>query len=606
MDFRKIKQYEIGSLVKIVAFKIARDLALLGEKYRLRMLLRKDITQRVRNVKINLVENIELALPPQKSLIHAADEIIKGNIYLFDKYYHFGGWLKDPISEKKWPSDVFFADAKTKLEGYGDVKYVLELNKLNHVVIIAAAYYHTGNNKYIYYVKQNIKYWQDEVKYERSVANKIIMDVAFRCINLVFISLLCGGNEIFKKEIYPVIHEILILSERQMRKFCTPRWFKTGNGANHVIGEMVGLIITQRWLTLTDEKCGNNRKNIQKEYLWLYETLGRLITPEGVYLENSANYTRLVCEFLVALDMFESSLGGINEKLRNSYLVPILNYINSLSYHGMLPNFGDNDAATVLIPFKSSFSDISPLHEYLKLVKEQSRYNVDLHKYSKAGHFLWKSEENLDLYFFVRAGNWSVFRQGAASHSHCDILSVLLFAKGIPVFVDKGCYYYNQSFDVRKECISTSSHNTITIEDCEQADYNNGWYNYPKSEILQSVANNCVFTGYVEYKDIRHTRSVCVEANVLTIIDQLDGVNDLQQATLNYILHESVVPIIVNNNTILLSISSGYLAKVIFSGINIDIVDTAYYPHYATKCITHALRGSTINKTITTKILFYE
>lgn len=606
MNLRRIKQYEIDILVKIIVFKIARSFVLLEEKCRLWIFLRKNIIQRAQNAKIDVAETFKPILSPRKSLVYVADEILKGNIHLFDKYYPFGGWLKDPISGKAWPSNVFFADAKTKLEGYGDVKYVLELNKLNHFVIIATAYYYTKDIKYIYYIKLNIEQWKGEVKYERSVANKIIMDVAFRCINLVSISLLCHDNETFKNEIYPTIHEILILSERQMRKFCTPRWFKTGNGANHVIGEMVGLIMTQRWLALTDEKEENNRKNIEEEYLWLYEALDRLITPEGVYLENSSNYTRLVSEFLVVLDMFETSFRGTNEKLRNNYLIPILNYVSSLSYHGMLPNFGDNDAATVLVPFKNNFSDISPLCEYNELLKGWNVYSVDLHGYTKSGHFLWKSGDNLDLYLFVRAGNWSVFRQGAASHSHCDILSVLLFAKGIPVFVDKGCYYYNQSFDIRKECISTSSHNTMAIGDYEQADYSNGWYNYPKSEILQPVANDCIFTGYVEYKGIRHTRSIFVEANTLTIVDQLDSVTDLQQATLNYILHESVVPTIVADNTILLSVSSGYLAKVIFSGINMEIVDTIYYPHYATKCLTYALHGSVIDRTITTKILFCE
>lgn len=606
MFLRRIKQYKISSLMLIATYKVARVLVLYIEKCRLKFSLYSNVTQRAKKANLKAVGIFNFVLSPQRCLINDADKILNGNIYLFDRYYAINGWLKDPISGKDWPSKVFFANSKTKLDGYGDVKYVLELNKLNHLVVISTAYYYTKDNKYIDYIKHNLEHWRSVVKYERSVANKIIMDVAFRCINLIFVSVLCYDSDTFSKEIYPTIHEILILSERQMRNFCTPRWFKTGNGANHVIGEMVGLIITQRWLNLTENKTRKNRRIIQKEYSWLFETLNKLVTSDGVYLENSANYTRLVSEFLIALDIFDDIWGCGNKQLRENYLFPILNYLSSLSYHGMLPNFGDNDAATVLISFKKNFSDINPLLEYYNLLNKNADYKVDLSMYSKVGHFLWKSDNSLDLYLFIRFGNWSVFKQGAASHSHCDLLSVLLYAKGFPLFVDKGCYYYNQSTNIRKECILTYSHNTISILNCEQANYNKGWYNYPKSEILKPETNNCIFTGYVEYNSIRHTRNIFLDNNILTIIDVLDGVSNLHQATLNYILHESIIPSIKCDDTIMLSTPSEPLAIMIVNGANMSIVDTEYYPHYATKCPTHAVRGGITKKTITTKIIFFE
>ncbi|WP_332571754.1 heparinase II/III family protein [Bacteroides sp.] len=600
---RKLRYYNIKSLTEVVFYRIFRDLTLHQEKGKKQLYtdlpLKKSLTNT--HAITNILQHFPLHISDHTK---EANDIIQGNINIFDHCYSFSNYLQDPISKKIWPSNVFFADAKTTLHGYGDVKYVLELNKLNHLVLLSTTYYQTKKVKYIHYIEKQINQWIKEVLYERSVANKITMDIAFRSINLIFISLYCSENKYFQTKVYPLIHNILILSERQMRKFSTPRWFKTGNGANHTIGEMVGLIITQRWLGFINNE-EPNQKYIQQEYAWLYETLSKLIPSSGVYLENSANYTRLVSEFLVCLNMFEQAFGKENLYIEEKYLMPILNYLNSLSYCGELPNFGDNDAATVLIPFKINFADIKPLHAYLETLTRIIQDDSQLEKYSKDGHFIWKSNSLLNLYIFIRFGNWSIFRPGAASHLHCDLLSVNLYAKGHPLFIDKGCYFYNQSFDIRRKCLSTVSHNTISISDLEQADYNNGWFNYPKSKALEKDADDCIFIGCVEYKGVVHTRQLNHNSNTIIVTDKIEKEND-KKVTLNYILHESIVPNIIDTNTVILFTPLKDKIKIVFEGVEIGIYEDEYFPHYATKRATHSLRGNIINNVVITKIIFEE
>ena len=76
-----------------------------------------------------------------------------------------------------------------------------------------------------------------------------------------------------------------------MQKFSSPRWFKTGNGVNHNTGEMTSLIITQLWLSLFGTK--NYKKHLNKEFL-SHDVLYRTIALSGAYLEQSANYARVV------------------------------------------------------------------------------------------------------------------------------------------------------------------------------------------------------------------------------------------------------------------------------------------------------------------------
>ena len=594
LKYHKIDYYKFSELFKILFYKIGLKCQLFCEEFILHFGF-KNNSPAILSQNGYSQEFVSLQLRTDHDI---ANILLNKKVKLFGHVYDLNYYLQDPITLKMWPSDVFFDKSKTKLCGYGDVKYILELNKLNHLVEAAKLYYTIKDEKFISYIDIELTKWQIEVRYERSVANKIIMDIAFRSINLIFVSVLCRENKYFQEKIYPIIHNLLKLYERQIRKFSTPKWYKTDNGANHVIGEMVGIIILQKWiahieLTKVREDC------IKQEYEWLYATLDKLITNSGVYLENSANYSRLVAEFLVALDIFEAYFNGTNKLLRNKYLIPLLNYVASLSYNGTLPNFGDNDGATVLLPFKKDFTDISPLLEYRKILEAPL---PDIKQFQNDGHFLWKSVSYPEISMFIRFGKWSIFRPGANSHLHCDLLSIILFARGNPIFVDKGCYLYNQSQSIRKICQSTASHNTISFKGIEQADYYDGWFNFPESACQQTVSPDNIISCYVKYKDVIHNRNIFYKSKEMIIKDEINSIT--RPATLNYILHESITPLKINDTHIVLTLKTGDKINVFFSGVCMNIVRTEYYPQYANICQTYALTGNIVENIIETKILF--
>lgn len=596
MLISKLKYYKFNEIIYLIIYKIGYVLSLRIE----RLLI--NICKNRQNIKLDKQlalpryhNNFSLECLNSKNYNHIDIDKIK----IFKRYYNIPNFLQDPISNKIWPRDIFFADSKVKIDGYGDVKYILELNKLTFLVDYACVYHNTKDVKFINYINKFIIKFISEIPYEKSVVNKIIMDIAFRSINLIYISIYCGDNKYFANNIYPQIHCLLKLYERQIRKFSTPKWFKTGNGANHVIGEMVGVIIIQKWIATVENKS-INKSYLNEEYFWLYETLDKLIPKSGVYLENSANYARLVSEFLVVLDMFEVYFGTTNTKLRSKYLIPILNYILSISYNGNLPNFGDNDAATILTPFKTDFDDITPLLKYREIINAAL---PDLNQYQQDGNFIWKSDTPLDISIFIRFGKWSIFRPGAISHSHCDLLSIIMSAKGCPIFVDKGCSFYNLSLDIKKEYLSTAAHNTISFDNLEQADYNNGWYNYPESGLLENKDSSNIFSGYIKYKNKEHIRYLYLNYNVLTIIDEIHCNNDTS-ARINYILDESIVPQKNGNNTFLLSLKTGDIVKIEFYGVNIELSETEYFPHYANICKSYAFTGELTSRIVKTIITF--
>lgn len=587
----KIRQYTISEICRIILYKSILEIKYKIEKLYFRL---RDNNRKTRQTECTIT-NIATIFKDFYSLINTNQEL-KDNteIRIFGKWYKFTGWLNDVTTNKQWPSETFFAESKTKLEGYGDVKFVLEINKLNVLVELACKYHSSKDNIFIKRIENTLNNWIDTVKHERSVANRIIMDIAFRSINLIQVSIICSDNDYFKENVYPVIHSLLIDYEKQIREFSTPRWFKTGNGANHVIGEMVGIIAIQKWITLISNQKENS-KRLKKEYAWLYETLDKLIAPSGVYLEQSGNYSRLVAEFLIFLDIIEQSVDKKNnsDNFRNRYLYPILQYVIDLSYNNHIPNFGDNDAATVLTSLKREFYDIQPIITYAnKLGITQQK---ELNKYANDGQFLWKSNDANQLYAFTRVKIFSVFREGAASHNHCDLLSLLLYAKGQALFVDRGCYYYNQEESIRIDNFSTHNHNTVSIAGIEQADIKNKvYFNYPKSSFYTDKDENLVFSGSVSYKGIEHKRSIeYVNGNTIVITDNICS-NEDKDANIKFILHEDIRATVSTEvqNKIELVCKGVSLGWIMFEGVDIKINDDIYYPHYANIIKTSSLTGA--------------
>ena len=600
--FKRISQYNFSSLVRIAFYKTLKKAVVITEK----CLPKKDYCEGETAIEFSETQNEfikkfwqDLPLSPVSSTI--AQELLNGMVTNFEYTYPFESYLKDPITQKLWPVNEFFEEARTKIDGYGDVKYVLELNKLNHLVEAAKAYHLGGEEQYIRYISEQLAIWKNEVPYERSVANRIIMDIAFRSINLIFISLLCLENKFFKKRVYPAIHNILVLSERQMRLFSTPRWFKTGNGANHVIGEMVGLIITQRWLAFVENK--ELRKTlINQEYKWLNDTLDKLIAPSGVYLENSANYTRVVSEFLVCLQLFESAFAQKNSGLEEQYLILILGYLNDLQCNGTLPNFGDNDAATILIPFKRDFADIKPLLAYYS--KNHSDQKVALQKYRADGQLIWNSEDKNRLHLFMRFGKWSIFKPGCATHNHADLMSVVLFANEEPVIVDKGCLYYNQSEKIKHKALSVASHNTVFVEGHEQAHYASAWFDFPKSEYKDAKDPQIIEAKMTTKEGFSHTRSISYNHGELLINDIVESPFENEIIKMQYLLHESITPQIISDSSIKLKLPTGKYIVINFDGItDLQICQDFYFPHYGIKKETYSIRCSVVNNQAVTCII---
>lgn len=533
-------------------------------------------------------------------LLKCADEILNDQICLFGSTFKLttSDWLMDPISRNLWDNKIFFSEGKIEKEGFGDVKYVMEYNKMYHLVYLAQAYNLTSDEKYIVKIEDSLMGWIKCVKHEKTVVNMIMQDIAFRCINLLHITLLCLKSSYFQQNVISTVFGILNAEEIQIRKFSTPRWFKYSTGTNHTIGEMVGLVTMQLWLERYTSK--NYSRYLRKEFVYLNRCLTNIITCKGVYLEQSAGYSRLVTEFLVFLDIMVKAFD--NEVAKQFYepkfTLLLLKYIDSLAYHDQLPDFGDGDSAKVLSPFNTSSKSIEYLLTYKRIFNPSCQLDGKENRLLicyDSGQYIWKSRDEKDVYIFTRAGPFSFMPIGGNSHSHNDILSVIISLKGREFLIDKGTFLYNSGLSSRNEDRATFSHNTISAEYKEQADFLGKWSykSEPLSKIISVFANDVIsrFEGECLYSNLKHTRSIVYKRSIIHIKDTISGLKGESKICLSFLLASDLTSKYhKEGNKIDIIVGNALLATMIFDKkCAVIIEDSDYSPSFGLRENTHRI-----------------
>lgn len=605
----KLKQYSIAELFRIIPYQVVYKSLFFKEKFFLNIFSSKWNSycpqKRLDYTKFN---NFYSRCNSNVDEISAeANAILEGKINIFNKIVDFNyktDWLNDPLSQSKWSPDVFCMQAPVVQVGCNDVKFVLEVNKMNHLVQVALAYYHTKEEKYIEYIDNAIKSWMEQVAPGRSIANRIIMDLAFRILNLIQITLLCHTNETFNKRILPNILGITREHVDRIHLFSTPRWFKTGNGQNHVTGEMIGLILGQQFLQSYGIK--SYKRQYKKEYEYLVEVLERTIAPSGTYLEQSSNYTRVVAEFLVCFDLFRSAFENTytyKPYEEGKYTERILRYLAAINYHDYLPNIGDNDDARVLISFINKKRSV----EY---VFENENQNYDNNNYLDGSQWIYRSKDRNDVFIHCRIGKFTYVNELSGTHVHNDILSLNLGLKGEPVFIDKGCLFYNSGFEIIKEDRSFSSHNTVSIDGVELNNiFKNFYSDYPTSECTIDIKDNdkCKFSGILNYRGITQKRTIEYNGRTIVIKDDIIvGNNYENRGKIRYMLHPNIIIEKINGNIWLKNKNGFCLAQINIEGVNnIVTIEETFASSYANIRQTNVIEGffivnNDIHKIVTT------
>lgn len=437
-----------------------------------------------------------------EAILSHADELLEHRFHIFGREFKFGDkidWHRDLLSGKQIPinfwSDVNFWDKKTVTE----VKYIWELNRHQHFVTFAQAYFISDDKKY---ADELFKQWCDWVEANPpkfGVNWTSSLEMALRLVSWIWALHIVKNNPALDEDIYIRILNSVDAHARFIEKHLSR--FSSAN--NHLIGEGLGLIYAGTYFP----ELKHSKRWQKLGFDIVFREIPKQVYKDGVSKEQAIHYQRYIFDFgLLAIQAAQHANITMPEDFRNRLekMAEFILYL--MDSEGNVPSIGDEDGGQVLYlsvgsrescalnsPYRSLLCSAAILfnrgdfkqaagmfdHQSLWLfgIDGARRFDeleaVDTPLGSKTFpqggyHVVRSMDENGERVMTFDTGQLGY--GSLAAHGHADALSITLSCYGEAVLIDSGTYLYLGAGDWRDYFRSTVAHNTVTIEGKSQSE----------------------------------------------------------------------------------------------------------------------------------------
>jgi hypothetical protein len=432
----------------------------------------------------------EVSTPAQEAVLTAASQWVDHRATFFSlDAVPLGDpidWHRDYSSGRVGPmkySGFINAGDKDKV---GDIKYIWELNRLQHLIVLALAWRWTGSANYWREIESQILSWNRSNPFMTGVNWKSPLEAGIRLITWAYVAFLTAGlrqprelyDKVLRRQIYQ--HQYFI------RRF----YSKHSSANNHLIGEMAGLYIgsvlwpwfkeSKSWRTFSKQK--------------LIQENGRQIEGDGVGKERATEYQLFDLELFIAT----AALGqAIDDPFPHEYwnringMIAFLSAISSRG--GDLPIFGDGDNAQVIslpetraerlrslvaIGKASEMAEPGDLRSLLLLWGQApteiplSRSGDSEHKiqaFEDGGYYILPSDRGGEEEIVIVFDAGPMGLPPLNAHGHADALSFCLSYGGREFLIDPGTYCYQGAPQWRAYFRGTGAHNTVRVDGEDQS-----------------------------------------------------------------------------------------------------------------------------------------
>ena len=545
--------------------------------YRFFQLIRKQLEKRQAG-KHTFISNYETkACLPTLKIEKEQIPFFESTINIYGRTFDYSvidiDWHKDIFSGKSFLLN-FSKSMSIRSDKKLSAKNVWEINRLLFLPQIAVNYAVTKEEKYLrQFVEINESWiqnnpnllginWYSNIEVNIRLINWFVSWEILKVENI--------DNSWFKsfvnKSWIPCIYQHCVYSYRN------PSLYSSAN--NHLLSEYAGLFIaTSKWKFLESDKwLKYAKKGLEKEIVKQHSN--------GVNREEAAEYIQFITDFfLIAYIVAERTNNSFSENYKKT-LRQIFEFIFALTdCKSNFPQYGDEDDGKVLLfsqeihynNFKSlltsaaiifneeffkSKSECFDLKNFILFGEKGEEIFASIPDciivqnssfYTQEGHFIFrKQEKGKEIYLHFDAAPLGYL--SIAAHGHADALSFIMNVNGIPVFIDSGTYSYHISKLWREYFVSTLAHNTICIDDKNQANHTGDtmWSNHYQCEVLnvnRYEESEMVKAAHYGYKDVSHIREIIfyIKRNCFTIVDEIKiSDNKKHKITLPFHLHPEI------------------------------------------------------------------
>lgn len=488
-------------------------------------------------------------------LLKAADRLCAHQFQIFDRAVDFSqkiDWHYDIIANKSLPRVHWTRLPYWRPGTAPGVKYIWELNRHQHFVTLAQAYFISGNDTYSDELIAQWLDWLEANPPDTGINWSSALEMGLRIVSWTWALHLSRRARAWKAEVYSRVLQSIHEQSRHIYRHLS--LFSSAN--NHLLGELLGLIYAGCYFSELPDAA----KYRQKGFELFFQELERQVYPDGVIKEQSSGYQRYLLE-MGLLAKFAADLNGIQvPAVIMQRMEKMAEFVSAIMDEaGQVPALGDCDDGQVLLLDALSEKPYADILASAALLFNRMDFKAQSAGWKPAGFWLFgadaegtfnrmasqRDERTLSTfpqggYAVIRSGQHArqqlaLFDAGPlgldemAAHGHADALSFILSVGAQPVLIDSGTYTYRGAREWRNYFRGTASHNTITIDSHDQSEIAGPfqWARHARA-VLHSAedrgASILLHGSHKGYLEVEHHRQVEFDlATGWTITDDLTG-----------------------------------------------------------------------------------
>jgi hypothetical protein len=467
-------------------------------------------------------------------------------------------WFYDPVTGRRSAPDAYAFSLDQRDESVvGNIKQVWEVNRLQHLTLLAVAWYLTGEDAYAERVAEQLQSWWRENPFLSGVNWTSGIEIGVRLINFAWIRRLLDG--------WPGVaglfehNDLALWQLRWHQQYLAAFQSKGSSANNHVIAEAAGQLAASCAFPWFEESGRWRRDSLQLlEYELAHNTF-----PSGINRELASDYHGFVAElgFFAAIEA--QAAGQPVDGSTWQLLCAMADGMAALVDERLRPpRQGDSDEGRVVLldhpehnrwPMLLSLGDALfgrldwwPLtaadagHALAGALlggnrrKVGSRPALRPDRFPDAGLTILRTGAGDSPEIWCRCDGGPHGFLSIAAHAHADALSVEVRHGGVDILADPGTYCYHGEPEWRKYFQSTIGHNTIEIDGQWQSLRGGAflWLRHAKAREVtaEDDGTNATWTaahdGYTRLSPaVVHNRSVKMdrEHGAIQITDEIQG-----------------------------------------------------------------------------------
>jgi hypothetical protein len=471
-------------------------------------------------------------------LVRLADQILLGRIPVFGTEIDYGtvvAWRRDPLRDIETPRKYFRFIPYLDLLACGDHKWIWEINRHQHLVLLAQAFAITGSTAYFDEAVRQLEHWWTDNPFQRGINWTSALEVGFRALAWIWIWHLLGPqmSSGLQQRFLAQLYRHGLYLQYNLSIYFSPNTHLLGEAiALHAIGRLFPEFPRSKYWRELGHEIVRDQMTAQ-------------VKSDGSHFEQSTYY------HVYALDFFllHAVLEDVTDDYRNGLLRMTEFLASIVNANGDLPLLGDDDGGRVFHPFgkrtqfargtlaAASLILDKPVLPYSKRdVEEVALWWLGPEKCTQLGrsavprHSRVFTDSGLVV---MNRGDVSVrfdagpFGPWSAGHSHSDTLSLVMWSGGQEILVDPGTYTYTD-LQWREIFRGTVAHNTVRIDGKDQAVAAGAfrWINKPEVRLLEfsTTPEEDYAVAVCHYNGFTHKRTVrFLDGNTFNILDELEG-----------------------------------------------------------------------------------